>query len=159
MVRRFVKANMLQAGINSIEIAKGIDASYAAYGAKKGAVFFRLRDGLKRGKGHSPKADGRKEALYVQTASLDAGWVTSPGHIGASAKRRIKAGVADWKTARAVRQIHNGKPVERAAFDLGSAKVHVGRKFWVLNQGQQTQVTLEFRKNFFRLATEYKAKQ
>jgi hypothetical protein len=159
LIRGFIKSNMRQAGIDSIELAKGIDAARAFYGGKKGAVIFRMTAGLKRGKGHSKKSDPRPEALYVQAASLDAGWVTSPNRIGASAKRRIKAGVADWKTTRAVRQIHNGRLVERAAFDLGSAKVHVGRPFWFLHQGQQTQVTLEFRKHFFRLATEYKAKQ
>jgi len=141
--RKAIISNMRAAGIQSDQLEKAINASYAYFGGKGRAVIFRLRDGLKREgdkRKHKPQA-----ALYVQAASLDAGWVLGGQHVGARAKRKIKAGTAGAKTAAAVAQVHNGSLGTRAAVDLGAYRVIPGRNFWNFNAAQRSEIKKRFR--------------
>lgn len=143
LCRRFIIQNMSQAGVVSSEITKGINNTNAAWSDKQGAVFFRLAKGLKR------EDDKRKEALYIQCASLDAGRVNGAKSVGDKAKRSLKAGVVSLKTLKAQKQTHyvDGKWVtySRKAIDLGAISVVRGRDFWFFFSAQKAAIQSKFR--------------
>ena len=120
LCRRFVKQNMSSAGITSPHIAAAVDRS-VAYFDPKGAVKFRLGGGL----GRRPN-DARPEALYIQLASLDAGWVAGGKSISAATKRVIKEG-AETKT------------------NAGAVTVVPGRDFFKFTSAQNADIRKRFR--------------
>lgn len=141
LCRRMILGNMAAAGINSDGLTTAINQGEAVYWAKRGVVRFRLSATI------NPYGK-RPGGVWMVAAAQDAGRVAGLKGISAQrAKKRIKAGVADAKTTRAVRQVHNGRVVTRAALDLSGLAVVPGKNFFEFSAGQSAQIAQHFRKN------------
>lgn len=156
MCRQMILGNMANAGIKSKGLTLAINAGLAVYHGGRGLVRFRLSKEVNPyPKAQSPAGD--IGGVWMIAASQDAGRVAGlKGIQAARAKRRIKAGLGDQKTTRAVRQIHNGTPVERAAINLSSVTVVPGKNFFRFSAGQAAQIKAHFRKNLDGLVAKYK---
>jgi hypothetical protein len=145
MCRAFIKGNMAAKGINSKGIAEAIDRGVAYYNTKKGTVRFRLNSSYNP----YPSASGKDNGgVWMVAASQDAGRVIGIKAKAHKAKRRIKAGLADEKTFRAVRQVHNGRVITREAISAAGIKIVPPKEFFEFTAGQDAAIRAKFRKSF-----------
>jgi hypothetical protein len=169
LCRSAIKANMAAKGVDSKNLISAVDSSYAYFWLKRMIVRLRMPAKLKgwehfvkkkNGKRYGPYKDKRPEGPYVMQASLDAGYVLSPAKIGARSKRRIKAGVANFKTTKAVDQVHlqgDGRWMRftRGEINIALLTIKQGKHFWEFTPAQEKEIAERFEKNFFGLCRKY----